>query len=296
MKKFFAIAMAAVLALSAISCNQKGGSSADSPKADSLTTTFGNFVGNVMRFQSSSDSAFDKAAFIKGFEKIMAGDTSRYYMGGMQVALQVLGDLTNLEQQGVKIDRSKFIAEFKKAMSGTDSVNQAALQEMQMTYQRLMQEAVSEAKAKDPKAIENKKAGEAFVNKKAKEAGYTKTKSGIVYKVLAEGAGENFTDADDIMVKYVGKHIDGKEFDRSDEPVPFRTQGVIPGFSEMLKLMKPGMKVEVIIPGELAYGTNGAGDIGPNETLVFEMETVGLKPASDKKPAAAPITVKPAAK
>lgn len=296
MKKFFAIAMAAVLALSAISCNEKGNAASGGAKADSLTTTFGSFVGNVMKFQSSNDSTFDKAAFIKGFEKIITSDTSRYYMGGMQVAMQVLGDIANMEQQGVKFDRNKFLAEFKKAMNSTDSIDQMKLQEMQATYQRLIQAAVSEAKEKDPKAIENKKAGEAFVNKKAKEAGYTKHKSGIVYKVLAEGTGKNFTDADEVMVKYVGKHIDGKEFDRSDEPVPFRMQGVIPGFSEMLKLMKPGMKVEVIIPGELAYGTNGAGDIGPNETLVFEMETVGLKPASDKKPAAAPITVKPAAK
>ncbi len=295
MKKIFAIVMSAVLAMSVISCNEKGGSAAGSgsAKADSLTTTFGNFVGSVMKFQSSSDSAFDKAAFMKGFEKIMTGDTSRYYMGGMQVALQVLGDISGLEQQGVKFDRNKFIAEFKKAFNSTDSVDQMKLQEMQSVYQRLIQEAVSEAKEKDPKAIENKKAGEAFINKKAKEAGYQKHKSGIVYKVLTEGAGENFTDSDEIMVKYVGKHIDGKEFDRSDNPVPFRMQGVVPGFSEMLKLMKPGMKVEVIIPAELAYGVNGTGDIGPNETLVFEMETTGLAPKKDK---AAPVQVKPVGK
>lgn len=294
MKKIFAIVMSAVLALSAISCNEKGGAAAGGgAKADSLTTTFGGFVGSVMKFQSSNDSAFDKAAFMKGFEKIMGGDTSRYYMGGMQVALQVLGDISGLEQQGVKFDRNKFLAEFKKAFNSTDTINQMKLQEMQSVYQRLMQEAVSEAKEKDPKAIENKKAGEAFVNKKAKEAGYIKTQSGIVYKVLTEGAGENFTDNDEIMVKYVGKHIDGKEFDRSDKAVPFRTKGVVPGFSEMLKLMKPGMKVEVIIPGELAYGVNGAGDIGPNETLVFEMETVGLAPEKDKSQ---PIKVQPAGK
>ena len=265
MKKIFAIVMSAVLAMSVISCNEKGGSAAGSgsAKADSLTTTFGNFVGSVMKFQSSSDSAFDKAAFMKGFEKIMTGDTSRYYMGGMQVALQVLGDISGLEQQGVKFDRNKFIAEFKKAFNSTDSVDQMKLQEMQSVYQRLIQEAVSEAKEKDPKAIENKKAG------------------------------ENFTDSDEIMVKYVGKHIDGKEFDRSDNPVPFRMQGVVPGFSEMLKLMKPGMKVEVIIPAELAYGVNGTGDIGPNETLVFEMETTGLAPKKDK---AAPVQVKPVSK
>ena len=78
------------------------------------------------------------------------------------------------------------------------------------------------------------------------------------------------------MVNYVGKHIDGKEFDSSKEPVPFQTSQVVPGFAEMIKLMKPGMKVEVIIPGDLAYGPEGREPtIGSNETLVFEMETVG---------------------
>ena len=295
MKKFFAIAMAAVLALSVISCNEKGGSkAAGGPKADSLNVVFGEFVGSVMKFQSANDSLFDKAAFIKGFEKIMGGDTSRYYTAGMQVALQVLGDLAQLEQQqGVKVDLKKFVAEFQKAINSPDSVDQMKLQEMQTSYQRLMQEAISEAKEKDPKAIENKKAGEAFRDKKAKEAGYQKTPSGIVYKVIT--AGDNFTDADEVMVKYVGRHIDGKEFDKSEEPVPFRMQGVVPGFAEMLKLMKPGMKVECIIPGELAYGTNGSGDIGPNETLVFEMETVGVAPK--REPAkTAPVQVKPVKK
>ncbi|MBQ7690798.1 MAG: FKBP-type peptidyl-prolyl cis-trans isomerase [Muribaculaceae bacterium] len=294
MKKFFAIAMAAVLALSATSCNEKNSSS--DPKADSLNVVFGEFVGSVMKFQSANDSAFDKAAFIKGFEKIMNSDTARYYVGGMQVALQVLGDLSQLEQQGVKIDRNKFVSEFKKAINSTDSVDQMKLQEMSTTYQRLMQEAVNEAKEKDPKAIENKKAGQAFLDKKAKEAGYQKTPSGIVYKVLAEGSGDNFTEEDEVMVKYVGRHIDNKEFDKSEEPVPFRMQGVVAGFAEMLKLMKPGMKVECIIPGELAYGVNGSGEIGPNETLVFEMETVGVAPKTDKPAKPAPIQVKPVKK
>ena len=145
-----------------------------------------------------------------------------------------------------------------------------------MDIESQLKRAQAEAKAKDPKAIENKKAGEAFLAKKAKEAGYQKTPSGLVYKVITEGAGENFTDKDVVMVNYVGKHIDGKEFDSSKEPVPFQTSQVVPGFAEMLKLMKPGMKVEVIIPGDLAYGPEGREPtIGSNETLVFEMETVG---------------------
>ena len=127
------------------------------------------------------------------------------------------------------------------------------------------------------------------MNKKAAEAGYKKTESGIVYKVITEGAGENFTDGQNVLTKYKGMHIDGKVFDESQEPVAFNTKGVIAGFAEILKLMKPGMKVEVIIPSELAYGADGSQNpmtgemtIEPNETLVFEMETVGVQP--EKQP------------
>ncbi len=141
------------------------------------------------------------------------------------------------------------------------------------------EDTVSSAVKADPVAFGNKKMGAEFLAKKAKEAGYTKDKSGIVYKVLTSGSGANFTEKDVVMTKYVGKHIDGKEFDSSKgQAIPYSMEYVIPGFGEMLKLMKPGMKVEVIIPDELAYGVEGIPPaIGPCETLVFELETVGVQ-------------------
>ena len=129
----------------------------------------------------------------------------------------------------------------------------------------------------------NKQKGAEFMAKKAEE-GYTKTASGLLYKVLTPGNGAQFTGNKPVMVKYVGKHIDGQEFDNSHgEAVPFELNSVIPGFSEMIKLMKPGMKVEVVIPPNLGYGDRGIGDlIKPGETLVFEMETVGEVPAENR--------------
>ena len=109
--------------------------------------------------------------------------------------------------------------------------------------------------------------------------GYSKTESGLVYKVLAEGSGENFTADQQIDLKYEGKLIDGKVFDSTngDETRALSPNGVVPGFREALLMMKPGAKMIVVIPGDLAYGADGRGGmIGPNATLVFTIETIGV--------------------
>ena len=295
MKKFFTMAMVAIMGLSLLSCNQKGGSATSNVSAamkDSVSTAFGDFAGSIFNFQSAQDSTLNKEAFLRGMNAVLNSDTAKSYQAGMQVAMQMMQEIDRMQKEGIGFDKAKFMQHFKKAFMADSAVSEMALQQMQTEYTGLMSRAASEAKKNDPEAIKHKKAGEAFVNKKAAEPGYIKTKSGIVYKVIAPGAGENFKDGDAIMTKYKGTHIDGKVFDESKEAVPFKTNGVIPGFAEVLKLMKPGSKVEVIIPGDQAYGDEGQRNpmtgeytIYPNETLVFELETVGLqKPEDAKKP------------
>ncbi len=105
-----------------------------------------------------------------------------------------------------------------------------------------------------------------------------KTASGLVYKIIEPGSGANFTTSDKIDVIYTGMHINGEQFDSSNgTPVTFSPEQVVPGFKEMLLLMKPGAKARCIIPGNLAYGEQGNQGIGPNETLIFELETVGVQ-------------------
>ena len=295
MKKILSlILVAVVLGASFVSCNKKGESKANletTPLTDSMATAMGELVGNLVAMQRQQDSAFDEKAFMEGFNRVLKGDTSMYSMGGMQLAMQVLGQATQLEQQGVKFDFSKFQAAFSKAVSSKDSVNQGKMQELQMAFQSAAQRSVESVMKK--KAEGNKKKGTEYINKMAKQ-GYTKTASGMLYKVLAPGNGANFTGEKDVMVKYVGKHIDGKEFDNSHgEAVPFNVKQVVPGFAEMLKLMKPGMKVEVIMPSNLGYGDQGNQVIEPGETLVFVMETVGEKA---DEPAAPKASITPAGK
>ena len=280
MKKILSIALVAIMAVGLVGCNEKGGAAKGSALADSVSMAFGDLYGNGMSGQIKADSTMDMKAVMKGIETILKADTSDHgYLAGLQIGIQIMQMYNGVKQQyGIDINQKKFMEHFKKAFMADSAASQEEMMRLQMDLEPLLERAAKEAKANDPKAIENKKAGEAYANKKAAEAGYTKTKSGLVYKVLAEGNGENFTENDVVLTKYVGKHIDGTEFDSSKgEAVPFNLKAVVPGFAEMIQLMKPGMKVEVIIPAELAYAENGNQVIGPNETLVFEVETVGVQ-------------------
>jgi FKBP-type peptidyl-prolyl cis-trans isomerase len=123
--------------------------------------------------------------------------------------------------------------------------------------------------------------GEAFLAENAKKEGVKVLPSGLQYKVIKEGTGKQPKKTDTVSVHYKGTLIDGREFDSSykrGEPAEFGVTQVIKGWTEVLQLMKEGAKYEVYIPWQLAYGAQGAGGlIGPNETLVFEIELLKVK-------------------
>ncbi len=108
------------------------------------------------------------------------------------------------------------------------------------------------------------------------------TASGLQYKVITEGTGPKPTASDTVVCNYKGTLIDGKEFDSSykrGEPATFPVSGVIKGWTEALQLMPVGSKWQLFIPSDLAYGERGAGaEIGPNSTLIFEVELISIKP------------------
>jgi len=283
MKKFFSLLMVALLVGTMASCDNKGGNTAKSSKSgDSIATEFGKLIGANLNMQMGQDpraaSEMDKAEFLKGIEDVLNCDTTKKgksYLNGLACAMQMIyPGLAQIEGQGIELDRKLFINELKKAFNSKDSVSMDKLQLMQGNLQALMQRA---AKAK---GLENDKAGKKYIEEQMKkDKGFKKTASGIAYKIIKPGKGQNFNDSAKVDVAYVGRHIDGKEFDNSQgKPVPFDMKQVVPGFSEVLTLMNEGAKVLAIIPGNLAYGEQGnpQGQIGPNETLVFEMTAVGL--------------------
>ena len=130
-------------------------------------------------------------------------------------------------------------------------------------------------------ASDNAAKGEAFLAENAKKDGVNVLPSGLQYKVEREGAGASPSATDKVQVHYRGTTIDGKEFDSSykrGQPAEFGLNQVIPGWTEGLQLLKEGGKAPLYIPSKLAYGTRGApGAIGPNETLIFEVELLKVK-------------------
>lgn len=125
-------------------------------------------------------------------------------------------------------------------------------------------------------AQENVQKGESFLAENKTKEGVMETPSGLQYKVLSEGNGVAPTASDKVKVHYRGTLLDGKEFDSSykrGEPATFGLDGVIPGWTEGIQLMKPGAKYEFYVPSSLAYGERGfPPNIPPNSTLIFEVE------------------------
>lgn len=128
---------------------------------------------------------------------------------------------------------------------------------------------------------ENQAAGKEFLLENAKRDGVVTTASGLQYKVLAQGSGASPKATDEVTVHYHGTLTDGRVFDSSVErgqPATFPVNGVIPGWIEALQLMNVGSKYKLFIPSDLAYGERGAGQmIGPNSTLIFEVELISIK-------------------
>ncbi|RWX46630.1 FKBP-type peptidyl-prolyl cis-trans isomerase FklB [Candidatus Electrothrix marina] len=133
----------------------------------------------------------------------------------------------------------------------------------------------------------NKDAAAEFLKKNKTEKGVKVTDSGLQYKVVKEGKGEKPTATDTVKVHYKGTLIDGTEFDSSykrNEPVTFKANKVIPGWTEALQLMTPGSKYTLYLPPELAYGDRGAPPaIEPGALLIFDVELVEIVKGGDKQ-------------
>ncbi len=154
-------------------------------------------------------------------------------------------------------------------------------QEFAKKMQEAQQQQIEEMKAK------NLAAGKAFLEKNKAKEGVKVSESGLQYEVLAEGEGPLATESDTVTVNYKGSLIDGTEFDstiKRGEPVQLQVNQVIPGWTEALKMMRPGSKMRLVLPPELAYGEQGAAPvIQPNAVLVFEVELVEINKAPEKK-------------
>lgn len=184
------------------------------------------------------------------------------------------------KKQNVDLNLDALITGLKDALAGKEALPKEERDKTLAAFQKeLIEKQTAASKAAGEK---NAAEGEKFLEENKKKDGVKTTASGLQYKVLKEGTGESPKATDMVITNYKGTLLDGTEFDSSykrNEPATFPVNRVIPGWTEALQLMKPGSKYQLFIPSKLGYGERGAGrDIGPNSTLIFEVELVGIKP------------------
>ncbi len=199
----------------------------------------------------------------------------------------------SLKRDNVDVDTEVLLRGIKDVLGGgnlvmTDQEAQSILTNLQADLHKKQEQEVQQL------SETNKKEGDAFLAANKAKDGVVALPSGLQYKILQEGTGPKPTAADNVTVNYRGTLLNGTEFDSSykrGQPASFQVGGIIKGWNEALLLMPVGSKWQLFIPPDLAYGPRQASPtIGPNSTLVFEVELLSIQP----KPAASP-TAQPAA-
>ncbi|HAG49807.1 MAG: hypothetical protein A2X87_01960 [Deltaproteobacteria bacterium GWC2_42_51] len=187
---------------------------------------------------------------------------------------------TNFKNQSIDVDVDALVKGIKDAISGNKTLlSEKEVQETLTAFQNDMR--TKQAERAKAMAEKNKKEGETFLTENKKKEGIKTAANGLQYKIIKEGSGKKPKSTDTVTVHYRGTTIDGTEFDSSykrGEPTSFPVNEVIPGWTEALQLMPVGSKWQLFIPSNLAYGERGAGpQIGPNATLLFEVELISIK-------------------
>lgn len=209
--------------------------------------------------------------------KLESTDQQVSYGMGLVLGERMRNDLPDLQME-------QFLQGIEHGYAGDESANRMDREEIQqalMAYQQQLQE--KQVAEMEKLAEENKAAGETFLAENGARDGVETTESGLQFEVIEEGSGDKPTADDQVKVHYTGELISGEVFDSSrerGEPVTFGLNQVIPGWTEGLQLMSEGSRYKLYIPSDLAYGPGGNRGIGPNETLVFDVELLEINPGS----------------
>ena len=236
---------------------------------DSLSSTMGAVNGSKMRnYLRMIDSDFEQ--IFKGIEYGFEQEVDNISLVCEQAGIQIVQSFDSFQGQArMPLNKGLFMEHLTRGLC-VETFDE----EEYLTLYEKIDPLIERVAGLSPDGIANKKAGEAYMEQLRKDKSFKFTKSGLAYKMLKEGKGKISTEDD--VVNYVGKHLDGTVFDSSEGEHKPLTIGIgIEGVSEMLQLMKPGGKAIVVIPSNMAYGAIPINDaIGPNETLIFEIEII----------------------
>lgn len=191
--------------------------------------------------------------------------------------------IRDFKRQGIEVDLEGVIKGMREASSEAKlRMTDAEMRTILSDYNREL--VVKQTRAKQEMAEKNRKEGEAFLKANKNKPGVVTTASGLQYKVIKAGDGKKPTAEDSVTCRYRGTLLDGTEFDSSDRmggmPVTFSVKdSILPGWTEVLKLMPAGSKWQVFMPAALGYGEKGAArEVGPNAVLLYDIELVAVNP------------------
>jgi FKBP-type peptidyl-prolyl cis-trans isomerase FklB len=214
-------------------------------------------------------------AFAEDAEKT-ANFENKKQMTSYAVGVQTARTFT---KDDVEIDLEQFIKGLKDATDGKSLLlSEDDLHKVLNNFQNDLRRTVKNARA--IAAAENIKKGKAYLDDNKKKSDVVAMPNGLQYRVIKSGNGKTPQESDTVEVNYRGTTIAGAQFDANDVGVPATMQiaQLIPGMKQALKLMTVGSHWEVVIPSQLAYGPRAVGaEIGPNETLIFDLELVSIK-------------------
>jgi FKBP-type peptidyl-prolyl cis-trans isomerase FklB len=202
---------------------------------------------------------------------------------------------TSLKNQNTVAHLDAYITGLREAAAGTPA--QVSQEELHKAVTGLRQKALAAQKAGlQDKADKNRADGAAFLEQNKQREGVELLPSGLQYKRLKDGTGKKPTATDTVVVQYRSTLVDGTEFANSYKqktPVTVSLQRVIPGWKEALQLMSEGSRWQLFVPSELAYGARGSTGIGPNSTLIFEVELLQVAAPQVTQAKAAPAKMAP---
>ena len=289
MKKILLGACALVAAMAVSSCGKcEDGACATGNEDTALSQSYGSYVGAMIsNDMNNAEEAPSKDKFLAGMQVVLGANGDRETRYGMQVALQMLSEMEQLDQNGIKLNQTEVMNSLREVFKN-DSLTRADVEAYANKFHQMYVEAQDAARqahqAEQMAAAEdatdaNVAAGQEYVAQlKAEDESIVTLPSGLSVKVIEPGQGAKPAETANVVVNYVGSHINGDVFDHNDN-VNFNLQGVVPGFREGLMQLGKGGKAILYIPGKLAYGANGApqAGIGPNEMLVFNVELVDFE-------------------
>ena len=251
-----------------------------SAMSDSVAMIQGYMTGQQLAQQfmmmAMQGMPVDSMEFLKGFKKGITDTTKFSYYAGQ---IQGVQTAMSLVKEGIDV---KLFTEYLEAALKGDTTKLGMDQEAAYTYVQNYYQKKQEIENKE-KFGKNIEAGKKAIAEFSKQEGVITTKSGIAYRYASKGTGKSPVDGDKVKVTYRRTLIDCTEFDKSVEPFELSINQVIPGWTELLKLMKVGDQITAYIPYDLAYGANGSGSsIEPFSTLIFDIKLLEVAPAEKK--------------